>query len=376
MRHGQAEHNVKNIISSKIDNPHHVTEKGIEEAKKATKELKSKKIDFIFASPLVRTKETADIVADELNIEKENIIYDERIREQDFGDLDGKDHTSYSKMVSSLKEEFTTAAPNGENILQVKNRMMDFLSEVDKKYENKNILIVTHEHSAWLLFAGSRGADVDTSVNMHNSNKEVDGNLKTSGVEELFYTQLPHNENYELDLHRPYIDELELEDEKGNKLTRVKEVMDVWFDSGAMPFAQDHYPFENKELVEKGGYPADFISEAIDQTRGWFYTLHAIGALMGRGKAYKNVISLGHILDSKGKKMSKSVGNVVDPWEMTDKYGVDALSFWMYTVNQPGDSKNFDELSVDDVVKKVFNLLSNIVKFSALAQSSWHDSSR
>ena len=366
MRHGEAEHNVKNILSSKVDNPHHVTEKGVEDTKKATKELKNKKIDLIFASPLVRTKETAEIVADELKIEKENIIYDERIKEHDFGDLDGKDHKTYSQMVSSLKDKFTVSAPNGENILQVKNRMMDFLSEIDKKHENKNILIVTHEHPAWLLFAGSRGADIDTSVNMHDSHKEIDGNLATAGVEELFYTPLPHNENYELELHRPYIDEVELVDAKGNKLTRVKEVMDVWFDSGSMPFAQDHYPFENKELIEGSGYPADFISEAIDQTRGWFYTLHAIGTLMGKGKAYKNVISLGHILDSKGKKMSKSVGNVVDPWEMTDKYGVDALRFWMYTVNQPGDSKNFDERSVDEVVKKVFNLLNNIVKFYEL----------
>ncbi|MBT3730056.1 class I tRNA ligase family protein [bacterium] len=370
MRHGEAEHNVKNILSSKVDNPHHVTEKGIEDTKKASKELKNKKIDFVFASPLVRTKETAEIVSNELGIGIKDIIYDERIKEHDFGDLDGKDHKTYSKMVSSLKDKFTTAPSNGENILQVKNRMMDFISEIDKKYENKNILIVTHEHPAWLLFAGSKGADIDTSVRMHDSLEEIDGNLATAGIEELFYTPLPHNENYELDLHRPYIDEIELVDEKGNKLTRVKEVMDVWFDSGAMPFAQDHYPFENKELVEGKGYPADFISEAIDQTRGWFYTLHAIGALMGKGKAYKNVISLGHILDSKGKKMSKSVGNVVDPWEMTDKYGVDALRFWMYTVNQPGDSKNFEERSVDEVVKKVFNLLTNIVKFYELYRTS------
>src|SRR3989338_7892226 len=117
-------------------------------------------------------------------------------------------------------------------------------------------------------------------------------------------------------------------------MTRVKEVMDVWFDSGAMPFAQDHYPFENKALIDGGlfkkakGYPADFISEAIDQTRGWFYTLHAVGVLMGKGKAFKNVICLGHILDAQGKKMSKSLGNAVDPWSMMDKYGADALRFW------------------------------------------------
>jgi isoleucyl-tRNA synthetase len=133
-----------------------------------------------------------------------------------------------------------------------------------------------------------------------------------------------------------------------------------------MPFAQDHYPFENKEYIDKDGFPADFISEAIDQTRGWFYTLHAIGALMGKGKAYKNVICLGHILDKDGKKMSKSLGNIVNPFDIMDKYGADAARLWMYSVNQPGDSKNFDEKTVDEVVKKVFNLASNVLSFYSM----------
>ncbi len=366
MRHGEAEHNVKGILSSDINNSHHITEKGIENTKKTVKELKNKKIDFVFASPLVRTKETAEIVSNVLDIKKEDIIFDDRIKEHDFGDFNNKSNETYNNSTPSLESKFIKSPPNGENLLQVKQRMMDFISEIDKKHKNKNILIVTHEHPALLLFAGSKGADIKESIRMHNTHEEIDGNLGTAGIEELFYTPFPHNENYELDLHRPYIDEVELEDEKGNKLTRVKEVMDVWFDSGSMPFAQDHYPFENKKLVDGGGYPADYISEAIDQTRGWFYTLHAIGTLMNKGKAYKNVISLGHILDKKGKKMSKSLGNVIDPWEMIDKYGSDALRFWMYTVNQPGDSKNFDEKSVDEVVKKVFNLLNNIVKFYEL----------
>src|SRR5690606_8267949 len=115
-------------------------------------------------------------------------------------------------------------------------------------------------------------------------------NLGVSEIRDLDFWRAPRNEEYEIDLHRPYIDDLELVDVNGEKLVRVHEVLDVWFDSGAMPFAQDHYPFENKEWVEGKGYPADYISEAIDQTRGWFYTLHAIGAIMGRGPAYKNVI--------------------------------------------------------------------------------------
>ena len=363
MRHAEAENNTLGIISSKIDNPHHVTDKGREQIKDAVKQIKKEKIDLIISSPFVRTRETAEMVADGIGLDKKEIIFDERIREINAGEFNGKTVEEYHKHFNSLEACFEKECPSGENYAQIKNRMGDFIYDIETKYKDKTILIITHDAPSWLLFSAVSGCDAKKAISERGDKEFFIGNAE---IKNLDFTPLPHNENYELDLHRPYIDEVELVDEKGEKLTRVKEVMDVWFDSGAMPYAQDHYPFENKELVEGGGYPADFISEAIDQTRGWFYTLHAIGALMGRGKAYKNVISLGHILDNKGKKMSKSVGNVVDPWEMTDKYGVDALRFWMYTVNQPGDSKNFEERSVDEVVKKVFNLLNNIVKFYEL----------
>ncbi len=170
-----------------------------------------------------------------------------------------------------------------------------------------------------------------------------------------------------LDLHRPYIDEFSFSCWScGGEMKRVPEVLDVWFDSGVMPFAQDHYPFENKALIDGAGYPADYICEAIDQTRGWFYTLHAIGAITGRGRAFKNVICLGHILDAKGKKMSKSLGNIVVPQAAIDTYGVDALRYFMYTVNAPGDSKNFDERIVDEIVKKNIGRLGNVLSFYQL----------
>ncbi len=176
--------------------------------------------------------------------------------------------------------------------------------------------------------------------------------------------KLPQNKAGELDLHRPFIDEIKLKcSECSEEMKRVSEVVDVWFDSGAMPFAQDHYLYGNAESLKNIKYPADYISEAIDQTRGWFYTLHAVGVLMGKGNAYKNVICLGHILDKNGKKMSKSQGNTVNPWDMMDKYGVDVLRYWMYSINQPGESKNFDEKTVDEVVKKVPNLLLNVLTF-------------
>jgi len=175
------------------------------------------------------------------------------------------------------------------------------------------------------------------------------------------------NLNKDFDPHKPYIDDIELDCQCGAKMQRVPEVIDVWFDSGAMPFAQWFYPFQNKDLIdEKKQFPANFISEAIDQTRGWFYTLLAVSTLLGKESPYKNVICLGHINDKDGKKMSKSKGNIVDPWYIINKYSVDALRWHLYTINQPGESKNFDEKNVDEVVKKVVLIWQNSLKFFQL----------
>lgn len=172
------------------------------------------------------------------------------------------------------------------------------------------------------------------------------------------------------DLHRPHIDKIELDCQCGGKMNRISEVMDCWFDSGAMPFAQYHYPFENKELIDKGmQYPADFIAEAIDQTRGWFYTLLAISTLLNKGTSYKNVICLGHILDKKGQKMSKHIGNVIDPWEMIEKYGADAIRWYVYTINSPGEPKKFDEQGLKES-GRIFITLLNVVNFYKMFSST------
>ena len=156
------------------------------------------------------------------------------------------------------------------------------------------------------------------------------------------------------ELHRPYIDEITFKCDKcGGLMKRVPEVIDCWFDSGSMPFAQYHYPFKDKDLIDKKNqFPADYICEAVDQTRGWFYTLLAISTLLGFGPSYKTVISLGHVLDKQGEKMSKSKGNIVDPWYIIGKYGADASRWYFYTVNQPGDSKLFSERDVEKSLKK------------------------
>lgn len=168
------------------------------------------------------------------------------------------------------------------------------------------------------------------------------------------------------DLHRPFIDDVTWPCETcSGTMHRVSEVMDVWLDSGSMPFAQYHYPFEHKALIEgkDGQFPADYICEAIDQTRGWFYTLLAVSTIMGKGMSYRNVICLGHINDAQGRKMSKSKGNIVNPWDVIKQFGVDPLRWYFYAVNQPGEPKNFDPAQIDDGVKKVFLILQNVVSF-------------
>lgn len=181
---------------------------------------------------------------------------------------------------------------------------------------------------------------------------------------------IPNNfskENYDtFDLHKPYADSIVLE-KNGKKLFREPDLIDVWFDSGAMPYAQVHYPFENKELIDdRKYYPADFIAEGVDQTRGWFFTLHAIAAMNFDSIAYKNVVSNGLVLDKNGVKMSKRLGNVIDPFETIDKYGADATRWYMVANAAPWDNLKFDLEGITEVQRKLFGTLYNTYGFFAL----------
>ncbi len=206
---------------------------------------------------------------------------------------------------------------------------------------------------------------------MSEINKAIEAGFMAKNFFEGFVPGDNSKENYEkIDLHRPYVDDIVLVSSKGEKMFREPDLIDVWFDSGAMPYAQNHYPFENADRYNpeagRGVFPADFIAEGVDQTRGWFFTLHAIATMIDESVAFRNIISNGLVLDKNGNKMSKRLGNAVDPFETIEKYGSDPLRWYMLTNSQPWDNLKFDINGVDEVKRKFFGTLYNTYNFFAL----------
>lgn len=201
---------------------------------------------------------------------------------------------------------------------------------------------------------------------------EIDKAVKAGFMEKNPYDGFKVGDNSEdnynkIDLHRPYVDDIILVSPSGKPMNREADLIDVWFDSGAMPYAQQHYPFENKEKVENGLLmPADFIAEGVDQTRGWFFTLHAIATMISDKVAFKNVVSNGLVLDKNGNKMSKRLGNAVDPFSTIENYGSDPLRWYMITNSSPWDNLKFDVDGVEEVKRKFFGTLYNTYQFFAL----------
>lgn len=368
MRHAEAENNHKKLVSSWPEvKGFKLTKKGKDQIKKSVikikKELQKQKgrsenIDIIFASDLQRTKETTEAMAKALGVKK--VIYDSRLREVAFGVFNGKAVKDYHKFFRTKKDRFDNAPEGGESWNDVKKRIFEFLRRIDEKMEYKNILIVGHGDPLWLLEGTVKNLGDDKQLKLKYP--------KVGDVWGVKYAAMPMDEKGNLDLHRPYIDKIELKCEKcSKKMKRVTDVVDVWFDSGAMPFAQWHYPFENKSRIDKKmSFPADLICEAVDQTRGWFYTLLAVSTLLDKGAPYKNVITTGHVLDKTGQKMSKSKGNVVSPWEMMDKYGADVVRWYLYTMNPVGESKLFDEKDLQDRLRSFVMTLINTLNFYQL----------
>jgi isoleucyl-tRNA synthetase len=356
-RHGHSLRQVKNIASCWPEKePLPLTKEGEEEVKRVALKLKKEKIDLIFSSDLMRAKQTAEILAKELNAK---VFFDKRLREYNVGIFNGKPPGLSWQYIEKKKNPLFVKIPKGESLANVRKRMYSFLKDLEKKFEDKKILIVSHELPLTILEGTLKGLPLDEILNKRKNGEFK--TLKTAEWRKIEFKSLPLNEKGEIDLHRPFIDQVYFFCPVcQGEMRRVPEVIDCWFDSGAMPFAQGHWPFaqtqnsklKSQKLNPPKLFPADYIAEGVDQTRGWFYTLLAISTLMGFGPSYKNVISLGHVLDEKGEKMSKSKGNVVDPWYIIGKYGVEATRWYFFTINQPGDPKLFSEKDVAEALKK------------------------
>ncbi|MEI7463505.1 MAG: class I tRNA ligase family protein, partial [Candidatus Taylorbacteria bacterium] len=332
MRHGLAENNTKNILDARIDTKYSLTEQGHRQVEEASIELKDKKIDLIVCSPVLRTIETANIVADKLGLSRELVIKDQELGEYNAGIFDGKSVSELGKSCVDT-DRFIWRPKDGENYADIKKRMGDFIYSVDKKYSGKTILLVTHETPALLLFMASFGAK-NEKVTDYRPNGDF---MKNAEIRKLDFIPLPHNVDYELDLHRPFIDDIELMTKEGKRLTRVPDVFDCWFESGSMPYASKHYPFENLDVFEPGsklfrnakGFPADFIAEGVDQTRGWFYSMLVLGVALFGKSPYKKVIVNGLVLAEDGEKMAKRKQNYPDPMDLVQKYGADSLRYYL-----------------------------------------------
>jgi len=364
MRHGEAEQNIANIVDAKLDDGYapQLSEKGKKEIEMNVEKIKGEEIDLIFTSPFERTRATAEEVVGIIGLDKSKIIVEERIQEINVGTFNGKKSEEYHAYFNGYEEKFTKKPPEGENLTELKGRLMNFLEEIDSKYKNKKILIVSHECPIWILFAGANGLNQKETIAWKE--EKGDDFIRTGELMELDYSPFPHNKNFELDLHRPYVDDFILLCEKcGGDSRRIDDVLDTWFDSGSMPYAQEHYPFENKERFDKI-FPADFIGEGVDQTRAWFYYLHIIATAIKDSTSFKNVIVNGILLAEDGQKMSKRLRNYPDPMEVIEKYGADALRY--YLLSSPAvraESLNFSEKGVDEVYKKIILRLKNVVSF-------------
>jgi len=364
MRHAEAESNVKGVISASRNTEDVLTAAGLDQAANAASQLKAagQQIDIIIHSGFTRTQKTAEIMADTLGLPAEAVVMDERISELQAGtELEGKTWNDYANLFANRLDSYSKSISGVENRMDLQRRAGVFLYDLEEKYQGKNILIVAHAGVLFALESVAQGLNPEEAVVYFKQGTY----FSNAEIRNLDFVPLPHNDDFVLDYHRPYIDDLQLVDKNGVALERVLDVFDCWFESGSMPFAETHYPFANLDVTnpEKGiRFPANFISESVDQTRGWFYSLMVLGvALFGRSP-FQNVITNGLVLAEDGKKMSKSLQNYPDPIELVDKVGADAIRY--YLLSSPiirGEDLNFSEKEVTEQMRKNIGRLHNVL---------------
>lgn len=367
VRHGEAESNVRHVLHSEPDGENPLTDTGRKQAMKAAEVLATSDVDVIYTSDLMRASQTAGIIGETIGIEPKE---DKRLREIKLGEFEGKTLEEYRSHIEvDAKTAYGKKPKGGESWSETRSRIVQFLRDMEEQYEGKTIVLVSHAGPLVMLEQAMRGLPDEAYFN--GQIEEV----KNAQVLELRGGMGAFDDEGNPDLHRPWVDAVEFtceHDRCGGTMRRIPDVGDVWLDSGCMPFAQWHWPHAGKDKIDPAGganndgntfYPADFIVEAIDQTRGWFYTLLAAAVMLGWERPYRNVISTGHVLDKKGKKMSKSRGNAVDPWKMIEQYGADAVRWYFLTVNQPWDPKRFDEKDVKTAMNRMLGTFRNTNTF-------------
>ncbi len=357
MRHGQAHSNVANVISPNEQAHDPLTSEGErqvrEAAKKLSEDLVGKKIDLIFASPFERTQQTAKIMAQEIGFQGK-IITDERLHELGAFAFGGK-----SRQERNAAYRVGDVSKNDETKVHEQKRVGEFFYEIDAAHKGKNILIISHAAplSAALHLAEPLG--------VYNV-----GFMDNAEIRTLPFAALPHDPQFNFDMHRPYIDAVEFPcTAKGcsGNMKRVPDVFDTWYESGSMPFASIHFPFEQENKKKLPRFPANFIAEGQDQTRGWFYTLLILSTALFDCAPYENVVVNGIVLAEDGQKMSKRLKNYPDIRFVLDKYGADALRY--YLLSSPvveAEDLAFSEKGLDEVVKKIINRLDNVYSFYEL----------
>lgn len=371
MRHGQAENNLGPTHNQELHHIAHLTDEGkaqvLESAQKFTE-----KVDLVIASPVLRVKETTEIVCNTIGYDFGSVLYDDRIREWEVdSSFDGQTKETFRHFYDlKYTEEPFKKFNDGENFAELVKRVGEFLFEVESKYKDKKILIVAHMGVARAINFVTNGLRYE---NLSDINDEY-SDFRNAEIRPLPFVPFPHNANYEIDLHRPYIDEIVLVDESGEEYKRIPEVIDCWFESGSMPFAQDHYPFDYApgEICDGkdwkcNNFPAGFVAEYIAQTRTWFYYTHAVSTVLFGDAPFKNVVTTGTLLAEDGQKMSKSKNNFPDPWILFDKYGVDPLR--LYLMSSPlmkGEDANFSERTVQEIASKIIGRFLNVLAFYEL----------
>lgn len=386
MRHGEAENNTKHIVSADPQAQLLLTEQGTQQVEITAKHIAAERsISRIYVSPVVRTKMTAEIVRKVLGLTEDQVVVDDRLREVGFGELEGISvddyHTGAGKQAFSLEQAFDHAHGGGETLTEVRTRVGEALFDIYSKHQDEEILIITHATPLWLLESVASRLDRTLTIQKrHTDQYSTNYYIENAGLREVDFRPYPHNVQYELDMHRPYIDSITYTHKDGSLMKRIPEVIDCWFESGAMPFAAEHYPFNNandsaypvpesakrrkntKEIEQR--MPADFVCEYLPQTRTWFYYMHVLSTYLFGQAPFKHVVTTGTVLAEDGQKMSKSKNNFPDPWVVFNTYGVDALRYYLLASPlMKAEDFSFSEKDLDIVYKKMVMRMDNVVSF-------------